>query len=88
MDKKEGNKDCDVTMGSFDDTEISELVGLYVLYILSTKYGKYAIFPPTLVSNFVWENKHSNTETNLVWDILDKGRAYKPEAKRCLLCLR
>ena len=40
MDKKEGNKDCDVTMGSFDGAEICELVGLYVLYMLSTKYGR------------------------------------------------
>ena len=41
----------------------------------------------TELSNFVWENKHVNTETNLVWNVLDKARAYKPEAKRCLLCL-
>ena len=27
---------------------------------------------------------HTNTETNLVWNILDKARAYKPERKRCL----
>ena len=27
-------------MGSFDDTEVCELVGLYNLYILSTKYWK------------------------------------------------
>ena len=52
MDKKERNKDCDVTMGNFDDTEVSELVGFYVLYILSTKYGKYAMFPRTLVKVF------------------------------------
>ena len=26
-------------MGSFDGTEICELVGPYILYILSTKYG-------------------------------------------------
>ena len=38
--KKEGNKDFDVTMGSFDGTEVCELVGLYILHILSTKYGK------------------------------------------------
>ena len=25
---------------------------------------------------------------NRVWNILDKARAYKPEAKRCLLCLK
>ena len=36
---------------------------------------------------FVWENKHANTEMNPVWNILDKARAYKPEVKRCLLCL-
>ena len=41
----------------------------------------------TELSNFVWENKHANTETTLVWNILDKARAYKPETKRCLLCL-
>ena len=27
------------------------------------------------------------TETNLVWNVLDKARAYKPEAKRCIVCL-
>ena len=31
--KKEGNKDFDVTIDSFDGTEICELVGLYILYI-------------------------------------------------------
>ena len=31
--KKEGNKNFDVTIGSFDGTEICELVGLYILYI-------------------------------------------------------
>ena len=41
----------------------------------------------TELSNFVWENKHTNTETNLVWNILDKARAYRPETKRCLLRL-
>ena len=25
------------------------------------------------LSNFVWENKHTNTETNLVWNILELG---------------
>ena len=38
--KKHGNKDFDVTMGSFDGEEMCELVGLYILYILSTEYGK------------------------------------------------
>ena len=42
----------------------------------------------TELSNLVWENEHANTETNLVWNILDKVRAYKPEAKRCWLCLK
>ena len=41
----------------------------------------------TKLSNFVWENKHANTKTNLVWNILDKAGAYKPEAKTCFLCL-
>ena len=41
----------------------------------------------TELSNFILENKHVDTETNLVWSIFDKARAYKPEAERCLLCL-
>ena len=41
----------------------------------------------TELSNFVREKKHANTETNLVWNVLDKARAYKPETKRCVLCL-
>ena len=40
MDKKESNKDFDVNMGSFDGAEVCELVGLCILHILSTKYGK------------------------------------------------
>ena len=39
------------------------------------------------ISNFVWENKHTNTETNLVWNLLDDAGAYRPETKRCLLYL-
>ena len=38
--KKEGNKDFDVNMGSLDGAEVFELVGLYISYISSTKYGK------------------------------------------------
>ena len=30
----------DVTMGSFDGAEVCELIGLYILNILSDKYGK------------------------------------------------
>ena len=41
----------------------------------------------TELSNFVWEKKHANTEMNLVWNVLDKARAHKPEAKRSMLCL-
>ena len=42
----------------------------------------------TELSNFLWENKQTSTETNLViCDILDKARAYRPKTKRCLLCL-
>ena len=37
---KEGSKDFNVRMNSFEGAEISELVGLYILYILSTKYGR------------------------------------------------
>ena len=39
------------------------------------------------LSNFVWEKKHANTEMNLVCNVLDKARACKPEAKRCMFCL-
>ena len=38
--KQDDNKGFDVTMGSFDGAEICKLVDLYILYILSTKYGK------------------------------------------------
>ena len=38
--KKEGNKDSDVTMGSFDGAEICDLVGLNILHILSTNTEK------------------------------------------------
>ena len=34
MDKKEGSKDFDVTMGSFDGAEICYLVDVCILYIL------------------------------------------------------
>ena len=34
MDKKEGSKDFDVTMGSFDGAEICHLVDVCILYIL------------------------------------------------------
>ena len=38
----------------------------------------------TELSSFVWENKHAESETNLVRNILNKASAYKPEATRCL----
>ena len=38
--KKEGNYDVDGAMGSFGGAEICKLVGLCILYILSTKYGR------------------------------------------------
>ena len=38
--KKDGDKDFDVTMGSYDGAEICELVGLYILHKLGEKYGK------------------------------------------------
>ena len=30
---------------------------------------------------------HANTEGNLVWNVLGKAKAYKREAKMCMLCL-
>ena len=38
--KKECNKDFDVSMSSFDGAKIWELVGLYIVHILNTKYGR------------------------------------------------
>ena len=48
----------------------------------STKTHSNMTVNATEPSNFVQENKHANTETNLVWNILDKARAYKPETKK------
>ena len=36
--KKNGNQDFDVAMGSNDGAEICELVGIYLLYLISQKY--------------------------------------------------
>ena len=38
--KREGDPDFKVTMGSFDGTEICEIVGVYILNVLREKYGK------------------------------------------------
>ena len=38
--KKEDNKGFDITMGSFGGAKICELVGLHILHILSTTYGR------------------------------------------------
>ena len=38
--KREGDPEFDVTMGSFDDAEICELVGVYILNALGEKYEK------------------------------------------------
>ena len=37
--KKGDDPSFDVTMGSFDGAEVCELVGLYILNILSQKFG-------------------------------------------------
>ena len=41
----------------------------------------------TELSNFEWENKHTNTERSLEWKILDKVKSYQPESRKCMLCL-
>ena len=38
--KKDGDRDFDVTMSSFDGAEICEVVGLYILNKLGEKHGK------------------------------------------------
>ena len=38
--KKDGDPNFDVTMGSYYEAEICELVGLYILHVLGEKYGK------------------------------------------------
>ena len=38
-------------------------------------------------SNFVWENKHANTETSLEWKMLDKAKSYEPGSRKCMLFL-
>ena len=41
--KKDGDKDLEVTMGSYDGADICELFGLYILHKLGGKYGKIRI---------------------------------------------
>ena len=41
----------------------------------------------TELSNFVWENKHANTETSLEWKILDKAKIYEAGSRNCMLYL-
>ena len=38
-------------------------------------------------SNFVWENKHANTETYLEWKIVDKAKSHETVSRKCMLCL-
>ena len=38
--KKDGDPNFNLTMGSYDGTEICELVGLYILHVLGEKYRK------------------------------------------------
>ena len=40
---KKDNPDFDVTMGSYDGAEVSELVGLYLLNLLTNEFGKHNI---------------------------------------------
>ena len=37
---KDGDKDSDITVGSFDRAKICEIVHLYILHKLGGKYGK------------------------------------------------
>ena len=41
----------------------------------------------TELSNFVWENKHSNRETSVEWKILDKAKSYEKGSRKGMLCL-
>ena len=40
MGKKGDNKYFNLSMGSFNDAEICELIGLYMLYLLNTQHGR------------------------------------------------
>ena len=40
---KKGNPDFDVTMGSYDGAEVCELIGLYMMNLLSIQYGEKSI---------------------------------------------
>ena len=40
----------------------------------------------TKPSNFVWQNKHADTETSLEWKILNKAKPYEPGLRKCMLC--
>ena len=40
---KKGNPNFDVTMGSYDGAEVCELVGLYLLNLLTNEFGKHNI---------------------------------------------
>ena len=37
---KQGNSEFDVTMGSYDGAELCDLVGLYLLDLLTKEFGK------------------------------------------------
>ena len=41
--EKVGDPDFDMTMGHFDDAELCELVGSYIIHILGEKYGKHRV---------------------------------------------
>ena len=47
--KKDSDNTFDVAMGSFDEDEVCELVGLYILSILSRKYGYKLDYTGTMV---------------------------------------
>ena len=42
---KKDNSDFDVTLGNYDGAELCELVGLYLLDLLTNEFGKHNMFP-------------------------------------------
>ena len=57
----------------------------YANYIKSFRHEKYQ--SDTELSHELWSIKDNNCNPNIEWEILRKYQTYKPNTKRCSLCL-